>query len=398
MIALAEELGLRRRAALPPVGAASSSTARCTLQRHRRLRCASRRCRPLGARAPGWFVAQCQLRARLRRARGHPAGALAAAPLRRARSCERIWRPLLDSRFDGDHDELPATYLWARTSRMRGARDRAGARRGRWATSIGGHQRLIEAARPRARASSGSRSASARRRRGPRVDDGGAVTGVRVDGDDEPFDLTIATLQPPALRLLLPDDAAPAARRLPAALPRRRLPDPQGARARCCPTTRSTSASRRRSPPWSRPRTSSAPSTPTACASSTCRSTARRARPSIRGRRRRSTRASRPCSRGSRPTSATRTSSTGPCSARRWSSRCTLGARRPRMAPIWPGVDGLGAGLRQPGLSAPAQRRLDRAARRGRRRAGRRALGLWRAWLSRSSTWRARCWPRPAPR
>ena len=35
--------------------------------------------------------------------------------------------------------------------------------------------------------------------------DDGAVTGVRVGGEDVPFDLVIATVQPPALRFLLPE-------------------------------------------------------------------------------------------------------------------------------------------------------------------------------------------------
>jgi protoporphyrinogen oxidase len=37
------------------------------------------------------------------------------------------------------------------------------------------------------------------------LDEAGAVTGVRVDGRDERYDLTIPTLQPPALRRLLPE-------------------------------------------------------------------------------------------------------------------------------------------------------------------------------------------------
>jgi protoporphyrinogen oxidase len=37
------------------------------------------------------------------------------------------------------------------------------------------------------------------------MDPQGRVTGVRVDGAEEPFDLTLATLQPPALRRLLPE-------------------------------------------------------------------------------------------------------------------------------------------------------------------------------------------------
>ena len=48
----------------------------------------------------------------------------------------------------------------------------------------------------------------------------------------------------------------------------------------------------------------------------------------------------------------------------------------PRTAPVWPGVEGLGAGVREPGVPAAAQRRLDRQARRaGRERDVRRA---WR--------------------
>ena len=48
---------------------------------------------------------------------------------------ERIWKPLLNSRFDSDYDELPATYLWARTNRMRSARKGRAAAARRWAAS-----------------------------------------------------------------------------------------------------------------------------------------------------------------------------------------------------------------------------------------------------------------------
>ena len=33
---------------------------------------------------------------------------------------EKLWKPLLDSKFDGRFDDLPATYIWARTRRMGG--------------------------------------------------------------------------------------------------------------------------------------------------------------------------------------------------------------------------------------------------------------------------------------
>jgi protoporphyrinogen oxidase len=188
---------------------------------------------PLQRARLAWFVAQCQLR------RDHMA--LEDVPLQRwlTRHCgravlDRIWRPLLDSRFDGRHSELPATYLWARTNRMRSAREgRGGERMG--CLRGGGHERLVLAAAERSRAlgvevrlgagveglvldgagSEGGLAApweEARAQRpwatgeaaGVRVA-GVRVAGVRVDGVDERFDLTIPTLQPPALRRLLPE-------------------------------------------------------------------------------------------------------------------------------------------------------------------------------------------------
>jgi protoporphyrinogen oxidase len=148
-----------------------------------------------------WFVAQCQLRssyARLdhieleRWLRRHCGAAVT----------DRIWRPLLDSRFDGEHEELPATYLWARTRRMSGAR--TGRSQGEeMGHVVGGHQRLIDAAAQRAREQGVEVSLGAPVE-GLVMDDG-AVTGVRVGGEDVPFDLVIATIQPPALRFLLPE-------------------------------------------------------------------------------------------------------------------------------------------------------------------------------------------------
>jgi protoporphyrinogen oxidase len=157
----------------------------------------------LGRMRLAWFVVQCQLR------RGY--GSLEREPLERwlTRHCgrkvvQRIWRPLLDSRFDCNHDELPATYLWARTNRMRSARDGSG--EGETMGCLrGGHEQLVLAAAERAR------ELGVDIRLGAGVegllrDDDGAVSGVRVDGEFERFDLTIATLQPPALQHLLPPD------------------------------------------------------------------------------------------------------------------------------------------------------------------------------------------------
>ena len=113
----------------------------------------------------GSFVAYCQLR------RSYEG--LEDVPLDRwlkrvsgAGVTARIWRPLLDSRFDGRHSELPATYLWARTRRMSSART-GRAQAEEMGHMIGGHQRLIDAA-AQARASTGWRRCSARPSRGSR--------------------------------------------------------------------------------------------------------------------------------------------------------------------------------------------------------------------------------------
>jgi protoporphyrinogen oxidase len=173
---------------------------------------------PLGRARLAWFVLQCQLR--------RDYATLEHEPLERwlTRHCgrkvvERIWRPLLDSRFDGKHSELPATYLWARTNRMRSAREGRGGGGGEKMGCLrGGHEQLVLAAAERAR------ELGVDIRLGAGVeglvrDDHGAVAGVRVDGETERFDLTIPTLQPPALRRLLPAELHP----LLGAYPRRHL-------------------------------------------------------------------------------------------------------------------------------------------------------------------------------
>jgi len=151
----------------------------------------------------GWFVAQCQLRGSHER--------LDRIPLERwlRRHCgrevvERIWKPLLASRFDGDPSGLPATYLWARTRRMSGARESKGSGGEAMGHIVGGHQRLIDAMVARAR-ELGVETRVEAPVSGLALAGDGAVTGVELEGETLDFDLTIPTLQPPALRHLLPE-------------------------------------------------------------------------------------------------------------------------------------------------------------------------------------------------
>ena len=130
MIAMAEELGLRRRScASRPVGVGFFADGEMHAFNGIGDFAALLAAVAARARAPG------VVRRPVPAARA-ATPALEHVPLERwlrrhcgDRSCERIWRPLLDSRFDSDHDELPATYLWARTRRMRSRAHGAGRRR-----------------------------------------------------------------------------------------------------------------------------------------------------------------------------------------------------------------------------------------------------------------------------
>jgi protoporphyrinogen oxidase len=203
MLALAEELGLTSEISFHPVGVGFWADGKMHpfngIGDFARFPVLS-----LPGRARlAWFVAQCQLRRSFE--------ALEDVPLLDwlRRHCgrevtEKIWKPLLDSRFDGRYDELPATYLWARTNRMRSARTSQGS--GETMGCLrGGHETLIEAAGERARELGVDVRVSAGVE-GLVLDDEGAVRGVRVDGVDEPYDLVIPTLQPPALKRLLPEE------------------------------------------------------------------------------------------------------------------------------------------------------------------------------------------------
>ena len=206
MIALADQLGLSDRLSFTPVGVGFFVDGKMHpfngIGDFLRFPPLS----PIGRARLAWFVLHCQLRRNY--------DALERLPLERwlTRHCgrrvvQRIWRPLLDSRFNAHHAELPATYLWARTNRMRSARDSRSA--GETMGCLrGGHEQLVLAAAERAR------ELGVDVRLGAGVeglvrDSDGAVTGVRVDGEDERFDLTIPTLQPPALRRLLPEELQP---------------------------------------------------------------------------------------------------------------------------------------------------------------------------------------------
>jgi protoporphyrinogen oxidase len=120
------------------------------------------------------------------------------------RVVERLWRPLLDSKFDGRFDDLPATYMWARTRRMSKTRDSAGREIMGWLE--GGYETLISALVDAIRDLGGVIHA------GTAVDQiqgaNGRVAGVVVDGELRTYDSVLCTLVPPLARKLLSPDLA----------------------------------------------------------------------------------------------------------------------------------------------------------------------------------------------
>jgi protoporphyrinogen oxidase len=90
----------------------------------------------------GAFVARCQLKSDF-----DDLERMSLEDWLRRTSGDRLWRalwqPLLDSKFDGRYEDLPATYLWARTRRMSRTRDASS--REVMGTLNGGYQVLVDA-------------------------------------------------------------------------------------------------------------------------------------------------------------------------------------------------------------------------------------------------------------
>jgi protoporphyrinogen oxidase len=114
----------------------------------------------------------------------------------------RLWRPLLDSKFDGQYDDLPATYLWSRMRRTASTRDRSGREVMGWIR--GGHQALADALRDAIEARGGV--VVTRRRVHSVVSALGRVQGVLADDGFHAHDWVVSTLLRPHLEELLAAD------------------------------------------------------------------------------------------------------------------------------------------------------------------------------------------------
>jgi protoporphyrinogen oxidase len=117
---------------------------------------------------------------------------------------ERLWRPLLASKFDGRYDDLPATYLWSRMRRTAGTRDRSGREVMGWIR--GGHQELADALGREIVRLGGELRLDTTVTRIPSA--GGRAQGVVVDGYLHAHDHVITTLLRPQLDELLSPELA----------------------------------------------------------------------------------------------------------------------------------------------------------------------------------------------
>ena len=207
VIGLAEEVGVPSQLRLRPVGAGFYDEGRLfsmttprefltfpILRMRDRLRLAA-------------FVAWCQRRGSLDELDSVPLVPWLEERCGR-RTAERLWRPLLDSKFDGRYDDLPASYIWARTRRMSATRERGREIMG-WIP--GGYATLVEGLRAAIERHGGEVHAGTRVER-IAGDARNGATGLVVDGVHRPFDAVACTLLPPQARTLLdPElrDAAP---------------------------------------------------------------------------------------------------------------------------------------------------------------------------------------------
>jgi len=103
---------------------------------------------------------------------------------------------LLDSKFDGRYDDLPATYIWARTSGWNDAGPLRPRGDGGW--------KAVTTLIDKLNSVSGTRR---RGQRGTAVEQiagaNGQAIGLVVDGVFRPFDFVLCTLAPPQARSLL---------------------------------------------------------------------------------------------------------------------------------------------------------------------------------------------------
>lgn len=115
---------------------------------------------------------------------------------------EKLWKPLLRAKFDGNFRQTPATYIWSRLKRTTSTRAKAGQKE-MMGYFVGSYRVFIDRLVERIEA------AGSHVRTNTRVDnllvDHGAVCGVKVNGVEETFDAVVSTTPLPVLAKMIPE-------------------------------------------------------------------------------------------------------------------------------------------------------------------------------------------------
>ena len=201
VLALADELGLRDSMRFRPLGAGFYHDGRIASMSTPRELLTFPGLRPDDRVRLVAFILRCRLMKDMARLDDEP---LEGFVRRTAggRLWERLWRPLLDSKFDGRYDDLPATYLWSRMRRVSGTRDRAGREVMGWIR--GGYQALVDRLADAIRESGGEVLTAMPVRFIPSLD--GRAQGVLLDSGLRRHDWVITTqLRPNLAGTLAPE-------------------------------------------------------------------------------------------------------------------------------------------------------------------------------------------------
>lgn len=115
---------------------------------------------------------------------------------------ENIWLPMLNAKFDGGFDQIPATYIWARLVRMKSTRSGANQKE-QAGHLVGGYSTLIqEMANQIEKAGN---KIHLQKPISEIVIKQNIAQGVVIDNDFHPFDFVISTLPPPIFQKQIPD-------------------------------------------------------------------------------------------------------------------------------------------------------------------------------------------------
>jgi len=117
------------------------------------------------------------------------------------RAYRNIWKPLLRAKFDGDFDQIPATYIWSRIRRMFSTHDKSQKQSIGYLT--GGYKTLIDALGKKIREHDGDIHLNQAIKR-IRCDAGRAI-GLDTQDGHKGFDRIVCTIQNPYFASLLPD-------------------------------------------------------------------------------------------------------------------------------------------------------------------------------------------------